>query len=219
MAEIEHFCDPSDKSHPKFDQVREATAMGNLFSNSKFIWLHFRFATSEFCCIPLATKWTAKRPSTKPLERQLTDGSLPTKLWHILWLGFKCTWWKSAWIPRSYVSASTWATKWLTTPATVGMPNASLPTYVVQRWRFSVFQPIFCFASVGLDRMRRLCWSFRLRSLAAHQGHWCFSGSHAPSSWTQDDWRRSLGIAEGRSGQGLQKRSQGYHGAFGQNGC
>lgn len=23
MAEIEHFCDPSDKSHPKFDTVRD----------------------------------------------------------------------------------------------------------------------------------------------------------------------------------------------------
>ena len=31
MAEIEHFCDPSDKSHPKFDQVREAE-MENAFS-------------------------------------------------------------------------------------------------------------------------------------------------------------------------------------------
>jgi len=23
MAEIEHFCDPSDKSHPKFDSVKD----------------------------------------------------------------------------------------------------------------------------------------------------------------------------------------------------
>jgi len=23
MAEIEHFCDPSDKSHPKFDAVKD----------------------------------------------------------------------------------------------------------------------------------------------------------------------------------------------------
>jgi len=23
MAEIEHFCDPTDKSHPKFDEVRD----------------------------------------------------------------------------------------------------------------------------------------------------------------------------------------------------
>ena len=23
MAEIEHFCDPEDKSHPKFDQVKD----------------------------------------------------------------------------------------------------------------------------------------------------------------------------------------------------
>ena len=23
MAEIEHFCDPTDKSHPKFDEVKD----------------------------------------------------------------------------------------------------------------------------------------------------------------------------------------------------
>lgn len=27
MAEIEHFCDPSDKAHPKFDSVRDTTLM------------------------------------------------------------------------------------------------------------------------------------------------------------------------------------------------
>ena len=25
MAEIEHFCDPADKSHPKFDSIKDVT--------------------------------------------------------------------------------------------------------------------------------------------------------------------------------------------------
>ncbi len=30
MAEIEHFCDPSDKSHPKFNDVRDVQVCFNL---------------------------------------------------------------------------------------------------------------------------------------------------------------------------------------------
>jgi len=37
MAEIEHFCDPSDKSHPKFDQVGKSTERELLLFTLKII--------------------------------------------------------------------------------------------------------------------------------------------------------------------------------------
>lgn len=31
MAEIEHFCDPTDKSHPKFSEVRDVQVSYRIF--------------------------------------------------------------------------------------------------------------------------------------------------------------------------------------------
>jgi glycyl-tRNA synthetase (class II) len=61
QAVFEHFCDPSDKSHPEFDQVSKCIETDQLYQfyfnfYIKRVSIHSRFVMYESCFIRPATK-------------------------------------------------------------------------------------------------------------------------------------------------------------------